>query len=88
MTAPNPKGDSTISALPAAISLTGSESIPADQNQSGTLVTVRIPLNQIYTQIPPANFGVAMLAWFNQLPTSLPAQPGVLWNDGGTLSQS
>ncbi|KUY70816.1 hypothetical protein [Burkholderia sp. RF4-BP95] len=33
-------------------------------------------------------FSAAMLAWFNSLPTTLPATPGVLWNNGGTLAQS
>ena len=34
------------------------------------------------------DFGASMLAWFNSLPTTLPGSPGVLWNNGGTLSQS
>lgn len=34
------------------------------------------------------NFALAMLAWFNSLPTSLPAQQGILWNNGGTLAKS
>jgi hypothetical protein len=29
-----------------------------------------------------------MVTWFNSLPTTLPATPGVLWNNMGTLSQS
>ncbi|QTD88892.1 hypothetical protein [Burkholderia anthina] len=33
-------------------------------------------------------FAAAMLAWFNSLPTTLPATSGVLWNNGGTLAQS
>ncbi|PRH46135.1 hypothetical protein [Burkholderia multivorans] len=33
-------------------------------------------------------FAAAMLAWFNSLPTTLPATTGVLWNNGGTLAQS
>jgi hypothetical protein len=36
----------------------------------------------------PTNFGAAFLAWFNTLPTSLPASTGLFWNDGGTLAQS
>jgi hypothetical protein len=35
-----------------------------------------------------APFAAAMLAWFNSLPKTLPAQSGVLWNNGGTLAQS
>jgi hypothetical protein len=36
----------------------------------------------------PTNFGAAFLAWFDTLPTSLPASTGSFWNDGGTLAQS
>lgn len=35
-----------------------------------------------------ATFAATMLAWFNSLPTTLPATSGVLWNNGGTLAQS
>ena len=84
----NPSGDSTISDLPVALTLQGNEALVADQVQSGILVTVKIPLNQIFNQISPGIFGVAMLAWFLSLPTSLPATPGVLWNNGGTLALS
>ena len=42
----------------------------------------------IIPNTPTTAFGVAMLAWFNTLPTSLPASSGVLWNNGGTLAQS
>jgi len=35
-----------------------------------------------------ATFSAAMVTWFNSLPTTLPATPGVLWNNMGTLSQS
>lgn len=46
-------------------------------------------LNTLASQpIPPPVFSAAMLAWFNSLPTTLPAMAGVLWNDGGTLAQS
>ena len=38
--------------------------------------------------INPVNFAAQMLVWFNSLPTSLPASSGVLWNNGGVLSQS
>lgn len=34
------------------------------------------------------NFSIAMLAWFNALPTTLPAQAGILWNNGGTIAKS
>lgn len=36
----------------------------------------------------PGNFNALMLAWFNSLPTTLPASPGVLWVDGNTLAKS
>lgn len=44
-------------------------------------------LNELATGSGP-QFGAAMLAWFNSLPTTLPATAGVLWNNGGTLAQS
>lgn len=88
MTVANPKGDSTIAGLPLAQTLSGAETIPADQSQSGTLVTVRIPVSQLISQIPAGLFGLAFSVWFNSLPTSLPAQSGVFWNNGGTLAQS
>jgi hypothetical protein len=84
----NPSGDSTITGLPAAQTLQGTEVLVADQVQNGLLVTVKIPINQIFNQIPPGTFGIAMLAWFLSLPTTLPATAGVLWNNGGTLALS
>jgi hypothetical protein len=42
----------------------------------------------VLSNTTPAAFGIAMLAWFNSLPTVLPVQAGVLWNNGGTLAQS
>lgn len=47
----NPSADSTISGLPLAQTLLGSEQFVIDQNQSGTLNTVRLPLAQLATQI-------------------------------------
>lgn len=38
--------------------------------------------------LTPAILGPAVLAWFNTLPTVLPAATGILWNNGGTLAQS
>lgn len=35
-----------------------------------------------------ANFNSAMVAWFNGLPTTLPAQPGLPWNNGGEVAFS
>lgn len=37
---------------------------------------------------PVTDVGAAFVAWFNSLPTALPATPGVFWNNGGTLAQS
>lgn len=44
----NPTGDSTILGLPNAAVLNGSEVIPMDQLQSGTLVTVKITLGSLF----------------------------------------
>lgn len=59
---------------------------------------IQTAINQLASQITTAlnvlgngaspQFAAMMLAWFNSLPTSLPATPGVLWNNGGTLAQS
>lgn len=46
-----------------------------------------IALNQIANGAGPI-FSALMLAWFNSLPTTLPATSGVLWNNGGTLAKS
>lgn len=35
-----------------------------------------------------ADIGAAFQAWFNSLPTTLPASAGVFWNNGGTLALS
>lgn len=36
----------------------------------------------------PAPLNVSLLAWFNTLPTTLPATAGVFWNNSGTLALS
>ena len=53
----------------------------------GGLVLRTITDVQIYDE-SAFGFGAAMLTWFNSLPTTLPATSGVLWNNGGVLSQS
>ncbi|WP_175803697.1 hypothetical protein [Burkholderia ambifaria] len=59
---------------------------------------IQTAINQLASQMTTAlnvlgngaspQFAAAMLAWFNSLPTTLPATSGVLWNNGGTLAQS
>lgn len=48
---------------------------------------LNVVLNEIGGGTTP-QFAAAMLAWFNSLPTTLPATAGQLWNNGGTLAQS
>jgi hypothetical protein len=84
----NPTGDSTITNLPVAATLNGSELVAVDQTVNQIVTTVKIPVSEIVTQLPPSAFGVAMLAWFLTLPTTLPAHSGILWNNGGSLSLS
>jgi hypothetical protein len=84
----NPTGDSTITNLPVAATLNGSELVAVDQTVNQIVTTVKIPVSAIVTQLPPTAFGAAMLAWFLTLPTTLPAQSGVLWNNGGSLALS
>jgi hypothetical protein len=38
--------------------------------------------------VTTSNIGAMILSWFQALPTSLPLSPGVLWNNGGSLSLS
>lgn len=64
--------------------------VPPEQIQAALLSLANqttLALNQLATGSGP-QFSVAVLAWFNSLPTALPAQAGVLWNNGGTLAQS
>jgi hypothetical protein len=61
------------------------ETIQAAVNSLAQQTTVA--LNELATG-GGAPFAAAMLAWFNSLPTTLPATSGVLWNNGGTLAQS
>jgi hypothetical protein len=64
--------------------------VPPEEVQKGLNSLAQqttVALNSFASGISP-QFAAAMLAWFNALPTSLPAQAGVLWNNGGTLAQS
>lgn len=61
------------------------ETIQAAVNSLAQQTTVA--LNQLGTGNGPI-FTAIMLAWFNSLPTTLPATTGVLWNNGGTLALS
>ena len=44
-----------------------------------------VAINPIVSQV---DFPASMLAWVNSLPTVLPATPGVMWMNGGSLSKS
>lgn len=44
--------------------------------------------NLVTTDSNPSTFGAIMLIWFLSLPTTLPASPNVLWNNGGILALS
>ena len=57
-------------------------------NTLRTLTNVQIYDESQFVSGGGANFGPAIAAWFATLPTSLPAQSGVFWNNGGTLAQS
>jgi hypothetical protein len=46
----NPSGDSTITGLPVAATLQGTEVTVIDQIQGGTLVTVKVSVNQLISQ--------------------------------------
>lgn len=45
-------------------------------------------VSALTNSINQAAFNIFMNAWIAGLPTSLPATPGVAWNNGGTISIS
>ncbi len=47
-----------------------------------------MPVSILTNSINQAAFNIFMNNWVATLPTSLPASPGVAWNNGGTISIS
>jgi hypothetical protein len=101
MGASNPNGDSTISGLPAAQALLGSEVVPADQLQNGALVTVKIPLSSLVVAQPVVgvNYGTTaqrpakpyVTQQYLDTTLGLPiwckqATPSVIWVDAAGVS--
>jgi hypothetical protein len=75
--------------IPPQVLAAGTD-VPPEQINAGFLSIanqLNVALNELANGGSP-QFAAAMLAWFNSLPTSLPATSGVLWNNGGTLAQS
>ncbi|MFT4068938.1 hypothetical protein [Paraburkholderia sp.] len=75
--------------IPPQVLAAGTD-VPPEQINAGFISManqLNVALNQLANGGGP-QFAAAMLAWFNSLPTTLPAQAGVLWNNGGTLAQS
>ena len=70
-----------ITNLPVAISVNAVDQVPIVQ--AGT--TVRATVSQLSTAIAQQVAITDFLAYLLTLPTTLPAKPGVLWNNGGTL---
>lgn len=67
--------------------------LPQGSNNSTAMLVQTDGVNDVWPAVSllgegTANFGLAMTAWFNSLSTTLPGSAGVLWNNGGTLSQS
>jgi hypothetical protein len=67
--------------------------LPQGTNNSTAILLQTDGVNDVWPAVSllgegTANFGVAFLAYFNSLPTTLPGTAGVIWNNGGTLSQS
>jgi hypothetical protein len=83
---PEDFGDVAYGTAVDAGALTGTETVPISRGY-GFLQTTTSAIASL-ALVTPSEFGAAMLAWFNTLPTSLPATSGVLWNNGGTLAQS
>lgn len=71
----------TIGELPLANPLTGTEVVAGSQNGA----TVAVPISALVTQSGLAALVAAILTG---LPTTLPSQAGVLWNNGGVISIS
>lgn len=70
-------------------SLVGTPSAPtAASGTSTTQIATTAFVGNAITGMPSATFGTLYLAWFNSLPTTLPASAGVLWNNGGLISKS
>lgn len=64
--------------------------VPPEQINGG-FISLANQLNPILNGLgngSSAVFAAIMLTWFKSLPTTLPAQSGVLWNNGGTLALS
>lgn len=56
---------------------------------SETLIVTGPNFQQVpATTILIENLSVAFLAYFNSLPTDVPAEPGIAWNNGGVLQVS
>ncbi|KVT62183.1 hypothetical protein [Burkholderia ubonensis] len=75
--------------IPPQVLAAGTD-VPPEQINAGFINLanqLNVALNTLANGASP-QFAAAMLAWFNSLPTTLPVQSGVLWNNGGTLSQS
>lgn len=64
--------------LPQA--LTGSEMVTVWQDQNGQLAKCSMPLSTLLSWVSGNEF--------QSLPTVLPSQPGVAWNNGGMICLS
>lgn len=73
----------------ASPTFTGTPSAPtATTGTNTTQLATTAFVNSSITGMSTSTFGSLYLAWFNSLPTTLPASAGVLWNNGGVLSKS
>lgn len=68
--------------LPQA--LTGAETVTIRQEQNGEKALCTMPLSDLIALIGSAS----STAWAVNLPTTLPAVHGVVWNDNGVISLS
>ncbi|WP_186211311.1 hypothetical protein [Burkholderia gladioli] len=73
----------------ASPTFTGTPAAPtATTGTNTTQIATTAFVNSSITGMSTSTFGALYLAWFNSLPTTLPASAGVLWNNGGVLSKS
>lgn len=65
--------------------LTGSETVTIQQEQNGQIALCTMPLS---TLIAYLNENLNFLSWASNLPSTAPANSGVVWNNNGVVSIS
>ncbi len=66
----------------------GEEGTTAIAFAKGAICELRNTAGALGAMLQATNIGTAITTWFSNLPTTLPDESGVLWNNGGVLSMS